>query len=78
MKRLFLLLILRISAAASAATFQCLGANSLANDISTDGLTITGNGINPNGIEEAWLVTIPEPASILLLSFGIYWLRKQQ
>jgi probable HAF family extracellular repeat protein len=49
-----------------------------ATGISADGLTITGNGINPDGQYEAWLVTIPEPASLLLLSFGIYWLRKQQ
>lgn len=49
-----------------------------ATGISADGLTITGNGINPDGQDEAWLVTLPEPSSILLLSVGIYWIRKQK
>lgn len=49
-----------------------------ATGISADGLTIVGNGINPAGLEEAWRVTIPEPASLLLLSFGAYCIRKRK
>ncbi len=30
-------------------------------DISADGKTIVGVGINPSGQDEAWLATIPEP-----------------
>ena len=38
--------------------------------ISDDGLTIVGYGSNPNGSREAWIATIPEPASVALLSLG--------
>ena len=38
--------------------------------ISADGLTITGHGINPQGNTEAWVATIPEPATMSLLSLG--------
>ncbi|QQE12102.1 hypothetical protein JD969_01105 [Planctomycetota bacterium] len=37
-------------------------------DISDDGLTIAGEGINPDGNYEAWIATIPEPTSLILLS----------
>lgn len=40
-----------------------------ATGISADGLTIVGYGANPDGYGEAWIATIPEPASILLLVF---------
>lgn len=36
--------------------------------ISADGKTLVGNGINPNGDREAWIATVPEPASALLLA----------
>lgn len=49
-----------------------------ATGISADGLTIVGNGINPAGIEEAWMVTIPEPASFVFFSFGTYWLCRRK
>ena len=39
-------------------------------DISADGTTICGWGMNPDGFEEAWVVTIPEPATIVMLSVG--------
>jgi probable HAF family extracellular repeat protein len=39
-------------------------------DISADGKVIVGSGINPDGIQEAWVATIPEPASLLLLTLG--------
>lgn len=41
-----------------------------ARDISHDGRTIVGIGINPQGLEEAWVAhlgPVPEPASFLLL-----------
>ena len=38
--------------------------------ISDDGLTIVGEGRNPNGFNEAWIATIPEPATLSLLAFG--------
>ncbi|QDU34046.1 hypothetical protein KS4_21080 [Poriferisphaera corsica] len=37
------------------------------NDISDDGLTIIGIGVNPDGDTESWIATIPEPATSLLL-----------
>ena len=39
--------------------------------ISDDGLTIVGRGINPDGFPEAWVVTLPEPASLVLLALGV-------
>lgn len=46
--------------------------------ISADGLTIVGDGINPNGNEEAWIATIPEPSTFLLLIFGAVLLSKKR
>ena len=31
-------------------------------DLTADGLTITGTGINPDGQTEAWVATLPGPA----------------
>ena len=42
-------------------------------DVSADGLTIVGAGINPDGFDEAWVATIPEipePATVSLLALG--------
>lgn len=44
--------------------------------VSADGLTIVGSGRNPDGYEEAWIATIPEPSTIILLSLGFILLRK--
>jgi len=44
----------------------------VARGVSADGLTITGNGINPAGLNEAWVATIvPEPSTALLLGIGL-------
>lgn len=46
--------------------------------ISNDGFTICGNGINPDGYSEAWIATIPEPATLLLtLSGALIALRRR-
>ena len=42
-----------------------------AQGISADGRTITGFGTNPSGSTEAWIATIPEPSTALLLGFGL-------
>jgi uncharacterized membrane protein len=36
--------------------------------ISDDGLTIAGNGIDPDGYQEGWVVYLPEPTAVLLLA----------
>lgn len=43
--------------------------------ISDNGTVIVGNGINPLGQEEGWIVTIPEPCTLLLLGLGSLALR---
>ena len=40
-------------------------------DISDDGSVIVGGGTNPSGDREAWIATIPEPSTALLLGFGL-------
>ena len=40
-------------------------------DISADGRTIVGYGINPSGDTEAFIATIPEPNTALLLGVGL-------
>ena len=42
-----------------------------ANAISADGTTIVGVGINPAGATEAWVATIPEPGTAVLLGIGL-------
>lgn len=39
--------------------------------VSYDGNTLVGYGINPDGYREAWIATIPEPATGALLAFGL-------
>ena len=48
-----------------------------ATGISDDGLTLVGNGINPDGVEEGWIATIPEPATLILFALGGIALRRQ-
>jgi probable HAF family extracellular repeat protein len=38
--------------------------------VSADGKTIAGYGTNPAGNIEAWVATVPEPATLLLLAVG--------
>jgi probable HAF family extracellular repeat protein len=38
-----------------------------ASAITPDGRTIVGTGTNPLGLKEAWIATVPEPSSLLLL-----------
>jgi uncharacterized membrane protein len=48
-------------------------------NISADGHTITGCGLNPSGLTEGWIVTIPEPATLTLLALaGMIVLRQKK
>ncbi|MGD0784395.1 MAG: PEP-CTERM sorting domain-containing protein [Sedimentisphaerales bacterium] len=47
-----------------------------ATGISDDGTVIIGTGTNPQGNTEEWMVTIPEPTTILLIGLGGLVLRK--
>jgi uncharacterized membrane protein len=49
-----------------------------ASGVSADGLTIAGNGINPQGYDEAWIATVPEPATIAMLLIGSLALRRNK
>jgi len=40
-------------------------------DVSNDGPTIVGRGYNPQGIGEAWVATLPEPATLALVGLGL-------
>jgi len=42
-----------------------------ATGISADGRTIVGYGTNPDGNTEAWIATVPEPATITLAATGL-------
>ncbi|HPF40677.1 MAG TPA: PEP-CTERM sorting domain-containing protein [Phycisphaerae bacterium] len=48
--------------------------------ISQDGLTIAGDGLNPNGLHEGWVVRIPEPttATMTLLAGAILLTRRRR
>jgi probable HAF family extracellular repeat protein len=46
------------------------------NGISYDGTKIIGNGINPEGYNEGWIITIPEPSAITLMFFAALFSRK--
>ncbi len=43
-----------------------------ASDISADGTVIVGHGINPFGDDEGWIAVIPEPATLVLLTAGLW------
>lgn len=42
-----------------------------ATGISDDGTRIVGLGVNPQGIDEAWMIVVPEPGSAILLLLGL-------
>ncbi len=42
-----------------------------ASGVSADGNTIVGFGTNPDGYQEAWIATVPEPATITLAATGL-------
>jgi probable HAF family extracellular repeat protein len=42
-----------------------------ARGLSADGRTIVGVGTNPDGNTEAWIATIPEPGTAILVSIGL-------
>jgi uncharacterized membrane protein len=44
---------------------------STASDITPDGLTIVGNGFDPQGRPQAWIVVVPEPGTAGLLALGL-------
>lgn len=50
-------------------------------DVSADGRTIVGTGINPDGNTEAWIAHIPEPSglvlTVLLVPVHFHWSRTQ-
>ncbi len=41
-------------------------------DVSTDGNTIVGFGVNPNGDTEAWIAVVPEPSTFVLAGSGLF------
>jgi probable HAF family extracellular repeat protein len=47
-----------------------------ATGISDDGLIIVGYGTNLNGYTEAWVATIPEPATLLIFGLGSLLLKR--
>jgi len=40
-------------------------------DVTPDGVTVVGMGLNPSGQEEAFIATIPEPAALSLLCLAV-------
>ena len=42
-----------------------------ATGVSADGTTIVGDGTDPNGNTAAWIATIPEPTTGLLVQAGV-------
>ncbi len=41
-------------------------------DVSADGRTIVGVGLNPTGDAEAWIAVIPEPSTFVLAGSGLF------
>jgi hypothetical protein len=44
----------------------------VANDISDDGRIIVGAGINPSGLPEGWMATVPEPSTFVMTVMGLF------
>lgn len=50
----------------------------VAKGISADGMTVTGQGRNPSGQDEGWIVTIPEPSAMVVVVLGIACLTRRR
>jgi len=46
--------------------------------ITQDGSSIVGYGVNPSGQREAWMATIPEPGTALLVAIGVFGLARMR
>jgi hypothetical protein len=55
-----------------------------ARGVSYDGLTVVGTGIDPNGVSQAFVATIPEPSTLTLTAlaaaalFAVQFARSRQ
>jgi uncharacterized membrane protein len=49
-----------------------------ATGISDDGLTIVGTGINPDGNQEAFIATLPEPGTLVVMTAGTAMLLRRR
>lgn len=49
-----------------------------AEDISADGRTIVGYGINPDGVFEGFVATVPAPATVLPMALGLIMMRRRR
>ena len=46
--------------------------------VSADGKTFVGTGTNPEGLPEAWIATIPEPGTLVVLGVGCAWVLRRR
>lgn len=47
-------------------------------DVSADGTTLLGNGINPRGLPEPWIAVVPEPTSWTFAAAGFFLVLNQR
>jgi hypothetical protein len=46
--------------------------------MSADGLTFAGVGINPSGVTETWIATIPAPGTVMAMGIGLIAVRRRR